>query len=88
MEKKNQNAQIAIYQDVGGGQKIRVRIEEENVWLTQKLIAELFNVDVRTVNEHLQNIIFTQFWQLLVMVRNIAVCSKTVNRYISKERIC
>ena len=35
---------------------IDVRIEDETVWLTQKLIAALFDVDVRTINEHLQNI--------------------------------
>jgi len=33
-----------------------VRIEDETVWLTQKLIATLFDVNVRTINEHLQNI--------------------------------
>lgn len=48
--------QIAIYHVFGDQQKIRVRIEDENVWLTQKLIAQLFNVNVRTVNEHLINI--------------------------------
>jgi hypothetical protein len=31
--------QISIFQPLGDGQKIRVRIEDENVWLTQKLIA-------------------------------------------------
>jgi hypothetical protein len=55
-EKKPNKPQIAIYQALGDEQKIRVRIEDENVWLTQKLIAELFDVDVRTVNEHLNNI--------------------------------
>lgn len=33
-----------------------MRIEDETVWLTQKLIATLFDVNVRTINEHLQNI--------------------------------
>ncbi len=31
-------------------------LEDEPVWLTQKITAELFDVDVRTVNEHLQNV--------------------------------
>ncbi|WP_296969445.1 hypothetical protein [Tepidanaerobacter sp. EBM-38] len=31
-------------------------LEDEPVWLTQKMMAELFYVDVRTVNEHLQNV--------------------------------
>ena len=56
MKKLIKNPQIAIYQAIGDEQKIRVRIEDENVWLTQKLIAELFDVSIPTVNEHLKNI--------------------------------
>ncbi len=33
-----------------------MRLQDETVWLTQKLMAELFAVDVRTVSEHLKNI--------------------------------
>jgi len=35
---------------------IEMRYEDENVWLTQKMMAELYDVDVRTINEHLLNI--------------------------------
>jgi hypothetical protein len=35
---------------------IEMRYEDENVWLTQKMMAELYVVDIRTVNEHLLNI--------------------------------
>jgi hypothetical protein len=40
MKKKANKPQIAIYQTLGDEQQIRIRIENENVWLTQKLIAE------------------------------------------------
>jgi len=33
-----------------------VRVEEETVWLTQKLMAVLFEVSVPTINEHLANL--------------------------------
>jgi len=56
MKKEPKRSQIAIYQVLGDKQKIHVRIEDENVWLTQKLIAGLFDVSVPTVNEHLKNI--------------------------------
>ena len=36
------NFQILIYQTEGGKTKIEVRLENETVWLTQKLMAELF----------------------------------------------
>lgn len=35
---------------------IDVRYEDSTIWLTQKLMAELFAVDVRTISEHLKNI--------------------------------
>ena len=46
--------QIVIYQD--GATRLQVRIEGRTVWLPQRLIAELYQVSVPTVNEHLANI--------------------------------
>ncbi len=35
---------------------IEIRYEDENIWLTQKIMATLYNVSVSTINEHLKNI--------------------------------
>lgn len=35
---------------------VEMRYEDENIWLTQKMMAALYDVDVRTINEHLKNI--------------------------------
>ena len=35
---------------------IEMRYEDENIWLTQKLMATLYDVDVRTINEHIKKI--------------------------------
>ncbi len=48
--------QIVIYQSPDGITLIDVRLEADTVWLTQKQMAELFDKDVRTVNEHIRNI--------------------------------
>jgi hypothetical protein len=45
-----------FYQTEDGQTRIDVRLEGETVWLSQKLMAELFQKDVRTINEHIQNI--------------------------------
>lgn len=37
-------------------ESIEMRYEDENIWLTQKMMAVLYDVDVRTVNEHIQKI--------------------------------
>ena len=53
---RNSTAEFLIFTSQAGESGIEVRVEGETVWLTQKLIAALFAVDVRTVSEHLQNI--------------------------------
>ncbi|MEO8353021.1 MAG: RhuM family protein, partial [Chthoniobacteraceae bacterium] len=50
------NSEIILYQTEDGRTRIQCRFVIETVWLTQALMAELFEKDVRTVNEHLVNI--------------------------------
>jgi hypothetical protein len=47
---------IILYQTEDGRTRIECRFENETIWLTQALIADLFQKDVRTINEHLANI--------------------------------
>jgi hypothetical protein len=49
-------SELILYQTEDNRTRIEVRLENETVWLTQKLLAELFQKDVRTINEHIQNI--------------------------------
>ena len=35
---------------------VEMRYEDENIWLTQKMMATLYDVDVRTINEHIKKI--------------------------------
>ncbi len=56
---KNTTAQFLIFTAETGNPRIEVRVEGEMVWLTQKLMAELFDVSIPTVNEHLKNIFET-----------------------------
>ena len=37
-----------------------MRYEDENIWLTQKMMATLYGVDVRTINEHIKKFIQIQ----------------------------
>lgn len=51
-----QPSQLIIYQTEDGRTKIEVRLEGDTVWMSQKMMAELFQKDTRTINEHLMNI--------------------------------
>ena len=53
---RNSTAEFLIFSAQTGGDGLDVRYEDETIWLTQKLMARLFDVDVRTVSEHLSNI--------------------------------
>ncbi len=53
---RNSTAEFLIFTGQAGESSIEARYEEDSIWLTQKLMAELFGVDVRTINEHLQNV--------------------------------
>ncbi len=53
---RNSTAEFLIFTGQAGEQSIEARYEDETLWLSQKLMAELFGVDVRTVSEHLKNI--------------------------------
>jgi len=56
MNKKIPDNQIIFYQSPDGLINIEVFYAEKNIWLTQKKIAELFNVDRSVVTKHFKNI--------------------------------
>ena len=47
---------LILYQTKDGKTRIQCRFEDESIWLTQAQIAELYQKDVKTINEHLLNI--------------------------------
>jgi hypothetical protein len=53
---RNSTAEFLVFTAQAGDKGIEVQVADDTVWLSQKLIATLFDVDVRTVSEHLGNI--------------------------------
>jgi len=49
-------SEMVLYQTEDRRTRIQCRFEDETIWLTQAQIADLFQKDVRTINEHLVNI--------------------------------
>ncbi len=48
--------EFLLYVAEDGQTRVDVRVEDENVWLSQLQLANLFDKDLRTVNEHIKNI--------------------------------
>ncbi|MDP4583697.1 MAG: virulence RhuM family protein [Verrucomicrobiales bacterium] len=53
---RNSTAEFLIFSAQSAGDGLEVRYEDESIWLSQKLMARLFEVTVPTINEHLKNI--------------------------------
>jgi len=53
---RNSTAEFLIFTQQAGENGIEVRYENESIWLTQKLMAELFSVTISAINQHLKNI--------------------------------
>jgi len=74
-----------IYQTKTGEIKLRGDFDKDTIWATQKQIAEIFGIDVRTVNEHLKNIYKTQELQENATIRKFRIVQKEGDRAVSRE---
>ena len=54
-------------------ESMEMRYEDENIWLTQKMMATLYDVDVRTINEHIQKIYADDELQEESTIRNFRI---------------
>lgn len=80
-----QQNEILFYSTPDGGVHVEVFFREESFWLSQKKMAELFGVDVRTVNEHLQNIFSTNELERESTIRKIRIVQKEGNRDVARD---
>jgi len=76
---------ILLYTDANGKVKIDVIYEEESFWLSQKKMAELFDVSVPTINEHLQNIFKTNELEESATIRKFRIVQREGNRDVNRE---
>ncbi len=55
-EEQCPKGELLVYQGQGLESPIQVRLEGDSVWLSQKLLAELYGIAIPTINEHITNI--------------------------------
>ena len=85
MDKQPKNNQIIIYNTADGETKIEVKMKDETVWLSQKQMAELFDKDVRTVNEHIKNVFFEGELVENSVIRKFRIVQKEGNREVIRD---
>jgi hypothetical protein len=77
--------EILLYSVPEGRASIEVFFEAETFWLSQKKMAELFNVDVRTINEHLQNIFISNELEKEATIRKFRIVQPEGTRQVKRE---
>ena len=62
-----------------------MRYEDENIWLTQKMMATLYDVDVRTINEHIKKIYSDSELEEDATIRNFRIVQTEGSRQVTRD---
>ncbi len=82
---KTPDSEILFYQTEEGRSRIEVRLEDETVWLSQRLLAELYQVTVPTINEHLRNIYIEGELDQIATIRKFLIVQSEGKREVTRE---
>ncbi len=64
---------------------VELRYEDENIWLTQKMMATLYDVDVRTINEHIKKIYLDSELEEDSTIRNFRIVQTEGSRQVTRD---
>ena len=64
---------------------VEVRYEDENIWITQKMLAVLYDVDVRTINYHIKKIFDDSELEEASVIRNFRITAADGKSYDTKH---
>lgn len=82
---ENTAAPIVIYQSADGSIATEVRLEGETVWLSQKQMAELFDKNIMTVNEHIANVFAEGELDPSATIRKFLIVRQEGKREVKRE---
>lgn len=82
---RNSTAEFLIFTQQNGAENITVRYEDNEIWLTQKLIAQLFDVSIPTINEHLKHIFESGELEEMSVIRNFLITAADGKNYRTKH---
>ncbi len=79
-QKLKSKGKVIVYKN-----RVEVRLEAETVWLTQKQMADLFQKDIRTINEHIINVYKEKELQRKATIRKFRIVQKEGKRKVSRN---
>lgn len=87
MSIRSSAAEYLTYVATVGDQQdsIEMRYEDENIWLTQKMMAVLYDVNVRTISEHIKKIYNDSELESISTIRKFRIVQTEGSRQVSRE---
>jgi len=82
---RNSTAEFLIFTSTAGEESIEVRYEDETIWLSQKMMAALFDVGLPNINEHLKNIYESGELTRTATIRKFRTVQAEGNREVSRN---
>jgi death-on-curing family protein len=83
-KQESDKGEIAIYKTVDGPH-LKVKLQQDTVWLSQKQMAFLFNKGLPTINEHIKNIYKEGELKEISTIRNFRIVQKEGGRVIERN---
>ncbi|HLO89739.1 MAG TPA: RhuM family protein [Lentimicrobium sp.] len=77
--------EIILYSSPEGNSTVEVYFEEETFWLSQKKMSDLFNVNVKTINEHFKNIYSSNELNENSTIRKFRIVQTEGQRNVERE---
>ena len=82
---RNSTAEFLIFTNQSKASSIEVRYEDETIWLSQKLMSELFDVEVNTINYHLKEIFKSGEIQEERTIRKFRIVQQEGKRQVNRD---
>jgi hypothetical protein len=82
---RNSTAEFLIFTSTAGEESIEVRYEDETIWLSQKMMAALFDVGLPNINEHLKNIYDSGELTRKATIRKFRIVQTEGNRDVTRN---
>jgi len=79
------DSDLLLYQTEDGQTRVEVLLQDETVWLSQKLMAGLFQKDVRTINDHIKNILAEGEQSSEATIRNFRIVQIEGKREVARS---
>ena len=77
--------EILLYQTDDGRTRVECRFQDDTIWLSQAMMAELFQKDVRTINEHLKNVYDEGELEQGATIREFRIVRREGSREVARQ---